>query len=296
MRTAQNAHSDYATHGFLWDTITLVFFTAITVKKQPTPITYARSNSENLKTLAFYNIKGGVGKTTSAVKIAYLAAQAELRTILWDLDAQSCASWYLGVDDQTDHKIMRVFKGKTPLGKLRISSAYPKLEVIPADLGLRKLELLLDRADNRKVLQNLADHLSENSRLLMFDCSPSYNRLSEAIFTCSDILVVPLVPSPLSLRAFEQLRDLLTSKKAWRHLELFPFFTMVDRRRIVHNDFLLQAKKLIGDANPVVIPYASDLERMGIHRQPIARFAASSPAAAAYQDMWQRLLKRYQLN
>ena len=254
------------------------------------------SDDTNLKTLAFYNIKGGVGKTTSAVNIAYLAAQADLRTILWDLDAQSCASWYLGVDDQTDHKIMRVFKNKTPIGKLRISSAYPKLEVIPADLGLRKLELLLDRPDNRKVLQNLTGHLSENNRLLMFDCSPAYNRLSEAIFTCSDILLIPLVPSPLSLRAYEQLRDLLASKKAWRHLELFPFFTMVDRRRSVHKEFIQQAKKLIGDPNPIIIPYASDLERMGIHRKPVTQFAASSPAAAAYQQMWQRLLKRYRLN
>jgi len=48
-----------------------------------------------MRIIAFYNLKGGVGKTASAVNIAYLAAQSNLRTLLWDLDPQGAASWYL---------------------------------------------------------------------------------------------------------------------------------------------------------------------------------------------------------
>ena len=50
-----------------------------------------------MKTLATYNIKGGVGKTASAVNLAYLAAQGGLRTLLWDLDPQGAASYLLRI-------------------------------------------------------------------------------------------------------------------------------------------------------------------------------------------------------
>ncbi len=249
-----------------------------------------------MKTVAFYNIKGGVGKTTSAVNIAYSAAQANIKTILWDLDSQSCASWYLGVDDARHFKIMKVFKGKEPIGKLRLASAFDQLEIIPSDLSLSKLELLLNQPDNRKLLGKLTDHLSENTKLLIFDCSPEHSKVSEAIFNCADVLAVPLIPSPLSLRAYSQLKSVLAEKKQWRQLSLLPFFTMVDRRRKIHNEVIEQAKQLIDDDDPIVIPYASELERMGIQRQPVGAFAGSSKAAIAYEQLWQRLLEQHNLS
>ena len=249
-----------------------------------------------MKTIAFFNVKGGVGKTTSAVNFAYLASQAPAHTLLWDLDPQSCASWYLGVDDAHPYKAIKVFKGKEPLGTLRLKTAFPQLEVIPADLSVRKLETLLSQSDSpKKLLSKLADHLSENQQLLVFDCAPAFSRLSENVFSCTDLLMVPLLPSPLSLRSFQQLRDYLDTKKAWRKMDLLPFFTMVDRRRKIHNEVIDNAKSLVGMENPLTIPYSSDLEKMGSYRQPIQCFAGSSPSARAYERLWQYAADRYEL-
>ncbi|MCG8311669.1 MAG: ParA family protein [Pseudomonadales bacterium] len=247
-------------------------------------------NTNNLKTIAFFNIKGGVGKTTSAVNIAYLAAQSDVKTLLWDLDPQSCASWYLNVDESSPQKAMNIFRAKTPLGKLRIKSSSPRLEVIPADLSLRKLELLLgEETNSRKLLSKLAENLGERNKLLIFDCAPAFSKLSENIFSCSDTLVVPLLPSPLSLRSYEQLKDYVASKKAWKKLQLFPFFTMVDRRRKIHNQVIEDAKTLVGSEDPVIIPYSSELEKMGTAQAPVHCFAAKSNAALAYNQLWKRL-------
>ncbi|MGC1511240.1 ParA family protein [Ketobacter sp.] len=249
-----------------------------------------------MKTIAFFNVKGGVGKTTSAVNIAYLAAQSDIRTILWDLDPQSCATWNLGIDDDSAHKAIRVFKGKTPVGQLKLHSPYRGLDVIPADLSLRKLEVLLgSEEDSQKLLDRLAEHLSEQNKLLIFDCAPAYSKLSENIFSCCDVLVVPLLPSPLSLRSYAQLKTFLAGKKQWKKLRLQPFFTMVDKRRKIHTDVLEQAKELIDEEEPLVIPYASDYEKMGTHRAPIHCFANSSAAAKAYQSLWSTLQDRFQL-
>lgn len=250
-----------------------------------------------MKTVAFFNVKGGVGKTSSAVNIAYLASQSDVHTVLWDLDAQSCASWYLGVDDDSPHKVIRVLKGKTPIGKLRVTTPYQNLEMVPADLSLRKVEeLLVDQADSKTLLAKLAEHLSERNKLLIFDCAPTFSKLSENILTCSDLVVVPMLPSPLSLRAYSQLKEFVASKKKWKHLKLQPIFTMVDRRRKIHNDVLEHAKFIIDEEEPIVIPYASEIEKMGTHRAPIHTFSNSSKAAKAYSDCWKLLQSRYQLN
>lgn len=244
-----------------------------------------------MKKLAFFNVKGGVGKTTSAVNFAWQAAQNDVNTLLWDLDPQSCASWYLGIDDHhLPTKSLNLFKGKDPVGKLRLHTAHPRLSVIPADLSLRKLEAILaDQNKSEKLLQKLTEDLSEQNKLLIFDCAPAYSKLSESLFSSCDILAVPLLPSPLSLRSYGQLKEFLHRKKSWRKLKLQPFFTMVDKRRKIHNDVIEDARNIIGEEEPVVIPYASDFEKMGIHRAPIQTFAAHGAAAKAYAALWERL-------
>lgn len=248
-----------------------------------------------MKTIAFFNIKGGVGKTTSAVNIAALAAQHQVRTVLWDLDPQSSASWYLGNDDDADSKAIRIFKGKEPIGHLKITTPIPNLQLIPADVSLRKLEVLLgDETRSRKFLSQLAEHLGEKNKLLIFDCPPGLSTLAENVFTCSDLLMVPLIPSPLSLRAFAQLQQFIRSKKQWRKLSLLPFFTLVDMRRKIHRETLEAAPGILG-IEPIVIPNASDLEKMGITRQPIFNFAGKSPSALAYEKLWDVMTEKYEL-
>jgi hypothetical protein len=64
-------------------------------------VAYSRlKNGWFMSIIAFYNLKGGVGKTASAVNLAYLYSQSGQRTLLWDLDPQGASSWYLDYDTE----------------------------------------------------------------------------------------------------------------------------------------------------------------------------------------------------
>lgn len=248
-----------------------------------------------MKTIALYNIKGGVGKTTSAVNLAYLAAQSGLRTTLWDLDPQGCAGWYLGVDDaELEQRAAKLIEGKLKPQELRVPTPYEGLTVVPSDLSLRKLDVLLEKQDaGKNYFRSLLKMVEDEQDLAVLDCAPALSTTAEQVFNAVDVLLVPLIPSPLSLRAYEQLKE-FTAQKKWNHLKVVPFFTQVDRRRKIQSEILEARKKRFPEMLKTYIPYASALEQMGVHREPVGLFAASSVPGLAYALLWaevKRILK-----
>lgn len=243
-----------------------------------------------MKTLALFNIKGGVGKTTSAVNLAYLAAQSGARTVLWDLDPQGCAGFYLGLDSlELEQRAARLIEGKLGSEELLIDTAYDKLAVVPADLSLRKLDLLLDKHEaGKNFFKSLLKPLNAAHDLAIIDCAPALSRTAEQVFNTVDILLVPMIPSPLSLRAYDQLKEFVAQKK-WSHLKVVPFFTQVDRRRKIQSEIVESRRKRYPEMLKTYIPYASALEQMGTHRAPIGTFAASTAPGLAYSLLWSEI-------
>lgn len=242
-----------------------------------------------MRTLAFYNLKGGVGKTAAAVNLAWCAAQEGLAVCLWDLDPQGAASWYLRDTTGLDIKAKKLLKGKDTLASQSRPTELPGLDLIPADTTYRHLDRLFDDNDApREVLAQLVKPLAARYDLLVLDCPPSFSRLSENVFTLADAVAVPLIPTPLSVRAFSQVMDFLAQKRLAEG-RLFPFFSMVDKRRGLHRQWLDAPPEALPNLLGAYVPYASVVEQMGQHQSPVTQFATHSPAAAAYQSLWEEL-------
>ena len=242
-----------------------------------------------MKMLAIYSIKGGVGKTASAVNLAALASQAGYRVLLWDLDPQAATTFYLRAKPKVRGGVDKLVKGKASFDKVIRTSETPGLDLLPASFGSRELDHLLeDRKLSR--LRKILKPVHADYDLVILDCPPSISTLSEHVFSSADALLVPVIPTTLSLRTLEQLREHLDDVD--HACPVWPFFTLADRRKKLHLDVMATLSEDWPLMMTTTIPYASAVARMGLERAPVTQFARSSAAARAYRGLWQELEQR----
>jgi chromosome partitioning protein len=248
-----------------------------------------------MKIIAVTNIKGGVGKTTTAVNLSYLCAASNGPTLLWDLDAQGAATYTLRGDPLERATPKKLLSGKHHLPELILSTGYPNLDLLPADFSYRNFDVhLAERKRPTERLLKMSRSLREVYSVLFLDCAPGISLLSENVLHAADAIVVPLLPTPLSVRMLVQLRDFIASK-GWTDLMLLPFFSMVDRRKSLHHEIIAATREQFPTLLVTEVPYSSEIERMSLRRAPIPAFAPRSAAAQVYSALWAELTKALRL-
>jgi len=244
-----------------------------------------------VKILATYNLKGGVGKTAAAVNLAYCAACAGRRVLLWDLDPQAAATFYYRIEPEVKGGSRSLMDKKHALDRFIKASNYPGLDVIPADFSNREMDVLLNEMKKPgKRMARLLRPVAEDYDVVLLDCAPSISQVSESVFHAVDALLIPVIPTPLSLRAYEQVQSFCSDIRD--DLRLLPFFSMADRRRQLHQRTLEEFPAAHPEALANPIPYASVVEQMGIRRAPLGAYAAGSEAARAYIALWIEIEQR----
>jgi chromosome partitioning protein len=254
-----------------------------------------------MRIYATYNIKGGVGKTTTAVNLAFLAAESGLRTVLWDLDPQGAASFMFRVKPKVKGGGKALIKGKRPLDDAIKGTDFDNLDLIPADFTYRNMDLLLEAAGNgssgggdvpggkpARRLSKLLAPLADEYDAVFLDCPPSVSLVSENVLQAADVILVPLIPTTLSVRTLEQLAGFVTEFNGHQP-ELLAFFSMVDRRKKLHREITEKLSVERTEVARTVIPALSVIETMSVERAPVAVFAPNTAATRAYRGLWAEL-------
>ncbi len=243
--------------------------------------------------LATYNIKGGVGKTSAAVNLAYLASCDGAPTLLWDLDPQGASTYLFRIRPEVKGGSRKLLKGVSQAAEMIKGTDHIGLDLLPADFSYRHMDLALDRFKHptRRLIRVLAP-LRYEYEYIFLDCPPSISLVSESVFEAADALLVPIIPATLSARTFEPLSALVDGGP-----QVLGFFSMVDVRKSLHHEVMAELRSgFPGTMLGAAIPSADEVERMGLERDVVAAFAPGSPGALAYQTLWldirQRLRQR----
>lgn len=251
-----------------------------------------------MKILACYSNKGGVGKTATAVNLAYQSALNGYRTLLCDLDPQGASGFYLRIKPPKP-KAAREGESFADFawiaGAIRASD-YANLDLLPASAEYRNVDIFLSRLKNRRSrLKKLLRAAGEDYQVAILDCPPNVSLLSENVFKAADRVVVPVIPTTLSVRTLEQLYRFFRDQ-GYQRRKLLPFFSMVQHGKNLHRDTMVALQKEYKRLLKSYVPFSAEVEKMGIHRAPVVVFAGRDQVAAAYRELWREVEGRVKLD
>jgi chromosome partitioning protein len=197
------------------------------------------------RTIAICNQKGGVGKTVTTINLAANLAASGLRTLLIDFDPQGHSGLGLGLDiDSLDHSVYDVLLNGTPPVRDAIVSVRPNLEILPSNIDLALAELELAKLEKReRRLREVIDGLRESYDYIVIDCPPSIGILTVNALVASEVVIVPVSPSHLSVRGLSRVLEITEALKQAVSLEvaIHSFVTFFEKR---HREARLQRGEL----------------------------------------------------
>jgi len=230
--------------------------------------------------IGVWSVKGGVGKTTLAVDLAWRAATCfGHRTLLWDLDPQGGCSWLLGHEPPRAPRATSLFHRIAPPTDMIEPTRWPNLSLLPADPSLRGLSMALARIGQHRRLGQLTARLTAEYPRIVLDCPPVLNEISDQVIGAADLLIVPLPPAPLASRALDTIRHELV-RNHQRHPPILPVLSMYDSRRRLHREVHQGFA-----AGWPVIPMASTIEQSAVRRMPVGAFAGWTDASRRLQNL-----------
>lgn len=245
-----------------------------------------------MKLLAIYNIKGGVGKTATAVNMAWLAAADGLSTLLIDLDPQAASSFYFNSESDLEEKdVKKLMRGDFKIQKAVKGTGYPGLDILPAGPDHRKIETLLnDLRHAERWLDDLVQPFEKDYDLIILDCPPNLTLLTESIFRNCDFVLVPVVPTILSVRTYDQIKTYFKQHRLSKD-KLLPFFSMFEKRKSLHNETVREFARQNKESVSVLIPYSAEVEKMGVYRAPLTFKKPQEDASKAFRKLWKAVKK-----
>ncbi|NLV54715.1 MAG: ParA family protein [Acidimicrobiales bacterium] len=245
--------------------------------------------------VALTALKGGVGKTSTAVNLAALSALAGHRTLVWDIDPQAGATACLGVKPKLRGGAQRLLGSDRDLtGSIRRSSVEG-LDVLPGDYSLREADVIVSGSRRpRRTFRRVLAAVGKDYDVVLIDCPPGIGASTEVLVKAVDLLLIPVVPAPLDLRALDRFAEVIVDLGAPPEL-LAPFLSQVDRRKPLHRK-LVEEVRTTRHFLAAAIPLSSAVERMPLEQVPTVVAAPRSLASVALRDLWAEVSERLGLD
>lgn len=247
--------------------------------------------------IAVTNQKGGVGKTTTAVNLAYFLAKMGKSTLLIDFDPQGNATSGLGIDKQSLEVTMSdVLSGDAKLDEVILKTKYKNMYLAPSTPQLANTESEISQAQHR--FARLRDALkgAEERDFVIIDCPPALSLLTVNGLIAARYILLPVQAEFYALEGLGQLLETikLVRKSMNPTLDLLGVLpTMVDGRTTLSGQVVDEIKKHFpGKMFDVAIPRNVRLAEAPSHGLPVGAYDRFSKGSRAYKSLAKEVMER----
>ena len=257
-----------------------------------------------MRSIAFMNQKGGVGKTTCAVNLAAAIAGEGLRVLLVDIDPQANASIHFAIDvNRLSRSIYHVLTGVCPVADAVIRDIRPGLSVLPSNIDLSGAEIELVNAVGRETI--LRDALAEFVAgdpfdFVLIDCPPSLGLLSLNALTAAREVIIPLQTEFFALQGMVKLLEVigLIQKRLNHPLEIAGVVpTLYDGRTNLGNEVVAEIRRFFGDkVFRTAVRNTVKLAEAPGHGKTIFEYANESMGAADFRGLAREIIAQTPLD
>jgi len=249
------------------------------------------------KIIAVTNQKGGVGKTTTAINLSALVAEAGKRVLLVDIDPQGNATSGLGKAETDSNTVYEVLLGEAPAREAIVPTGFGSLDLMPTAIELAGAEIELVSVENRESLLKAAlQELRDDYDYIFIDCPPSLSLLTLNALTAADSVLIPIQCEYYALEGVGQLVNTVKLMKKRLNPELQVegiLLTMYDARTNLCAQVVQEVRTHFREeAFETMIPRNVRLSEAPSYGLPIHLYDARCTGAQAYRELAGELIER----